>query len=89
MLGNGGGVFINAAHGQDIGQGASVYYTASPESTTMDGAGENGFVGIRWISGLASTGVDASAIGIGAGGLLVGGVALGAVAALRRARSTR
>jgi len=52
--------------------------------------GGSGAVIIRWsLANLASTGVDASAIGIGAGGLLAGGVALGAVAALRRARSTR
>jgi hypothetical protein len=87
MLGNGGGVFINAARGQDIGQGASVYYTVSPESTTMDDAGENGFVGIRWISGLASTGVDAAPLGIAAAGMLVaGGVGL---AIARRARRSQ
>ena len=64
------------------GAGGSVCGT-----TYEDGA--SGAVFIRWsLAGLASTGVDASAIGIGAGGLLAGGVALGAVAALRRARST-
>jgi hypothetical protein len=87
MLGNGGGVFVDEAHGQDIGQGASVYYTASPESTTMDGAGENGFLGIRWVSGLASTGVDAAPLGIAAAGMLVaGGVGL---AIARRARRSQ
>jgi hypothetical protein len=51
--------------------------------------GMSGAVFIRWAlpAKLASTGVDASAIGIGAGALLAGGVALGAVAAVRRARA--
>jgi hypothetical protein len=56
-------------------------------STYQDG--QSGAVIIRYNlpAKLASTGVDASAIGIGAGALLAGGVALGAVAAVRRARS--
>jgi hypothetical protein len=66
-----------------FGAGGSVCGT-----TYEDGA--SGAVFIRWsLENLASTGVDASAIGIGAGGLLAGGVALGAIAAVRRARSTR
>jgi len=58
-------------------------------TTYQDGA--SGAVFIRWAlpAKLASTGVDASAIGIGAGALLAGGVALGAVAAVRRARSKK
>jgi hypothetical protein len=63
------------------GAGGSVCGT-----TYQDGA--SGAVIIRWSLGnLASTGVDASAIGVGAGALLAGGVALGAVAAVRRARA--
>jgi hypothetical protein len=88
MLGNGGGVFVDEAHGQDLGQGASVYYTSDPESTAMDDAGENGYVGIRWIpADLASTGVDAAPLGIAAAGMLVaGGVGL---AIARRARRSK
>jgi len=78
------GTVVDAAGcpSQSYGSGGSVCGT-----TYEDGA--SGAVIIRWAlsAKLASTGVDASAIGIGAGALLAGGVALGAVAAVRRARA--
>ena len=67
------------------GSGGSICGTG----TFYYGDGASGAVFIRWAlpAKLASTGVEASAFGIGAGALLAGGVALGAVAAVRRARS--
>jgi hypothetical protein len=79
-----GDIFANAGDCPTLvyGSGGNICGT-----TYQDGA--SGAVFIRWAlpAKLASTGVDASAIGIGAGALLAGGVALGAVAAVRRARS--
>jgi hypothetical protein len=79
-----GDIFANAGDCPTLvyGSGGNICGT-----TYQDGA--SGAVFIRWAlpAKLASTGVDASAIGIGAGALLAGGVALGAVAAVRRARA--
>jgi hypothetical protein len=79
-----GDIFANAGDCPTLvyGSGGNICGT-----TYQDGA--SGAVFIRWAlpSKLASTGVDASSIGIGAGALLAGGVALGAVAAVRRARA--
>jgi hypothetical protein len=81
-----GSIFANVG---DCPVAKPVYGSGGNVCGTIYEGGMSGAVFIRWAlpSKLASTGVEASAIGIGAGALLAGGVALGAVAAVRRARA--
>jgi hypothetical protein len=82
VLGQGGS-------GIEILEDSSYGSGGSTDGAVGEADGYGGAVIFRYMTPgtLASTGVDATAIGIGAGALLAGGVVLGAAAAVRRARA--
>ncbi|MFM6968242.1 MAG: hypothetical protein ACKOWN_04865 [Microbacteriaceae bacterium] len=90
-VGQGGGVVPVGWTANQAGTGANVYYDDDTDTLTMDEAGSDGLVIVRWIptGALASTGVDANSIGMTAGALSLGGIALAVVAAARRARRNK